>query len=1034
MIFAGILLVTTALAVTNDWENPAVNSIGRLPPRTYSMPLADEKGAFTDEIEPRTPYRIFLNGNWKLSWAGNPDMRVRGFEEPAYDDSRWFNIDVPSCVEMRGFGVPHYVNVSYPHSNALPRILDRTSGMPDFNPVSTYRTKFAIPAEWSGRRVILRFDGVGSAYYVWVNGKKIGYAEDSRLPSEFDITTIVKPTLNTLAVEVYKWCDGSYLEDQDMFRLSGIFRDVSVWSMPKDGIWDFTVRTSVDGHLEVKIGDESKSKFKVEQRTEVSLYDAEHKKIGDLHCSPLPSTFVLDVKNVRPWSAEKPYLYTLVVRKGEDIRMRRVGFKDVRIKDHALLLNGRKIKFKGVNRHESHPANGWTVSLADMERDIRMFKQNNINTVRTAHYPNHHLWYDLCDRYGIYVCAEANVEGHEPGLGKESLGARPELFDAIVERNVRQVLFYRNHPSIFLWSMGNETGHGEGFDRAIAAVKAVDPSRPTHWNCGNKSADVDSIFYRPIDWLEKRGIAGDDRGDIGDTNHTRGKVLFMCEYAHAMGTALGNFKDYWDVFYRHDSLAGGCVWDWADQAVWKDDGRGGRFLAYGGDWDEKPNDGPFCNNGLVNPLREESPKLLEVRQVHRNLVVSRAEDGGFVLWNRFGFSFADEFEGSWELVRDGVAVDRGSFEVPHLAPLSRAKLTTLPPVEPQEGRETFLNVAFCLKRDTQWAKKGWCVARDQLRIGPSLSFALGPAAPAGSVAIQDRGDRITVENGPTHAVFNRRTGTLCRLTMNGRTILSDDSAGTTAGPCLTCMRALTDNDIWLREESGGFMDSGLSQVRNHARPIRVVKGPSPVIETEVDVTGGKSAGFVYRVKWSFGAEGSVRMDQTVIPYGTMPKALPRLGTTWHLDASLENVEWYGRGPHENYVDRNASAFVGRWKSTVTDLFVPTVRPQDNGYRSLVRSVALRDADGFGVEFRADRPLFMQALHFTAEDLFTARQISGEKRRLLPLLPRKDVVLNLDVEQLGLGNRSCGPLPLAEFVFPVRETCWSVQLKPIGGAQ
>ena len=1048
-----------------EWENPAVNSIGRLPPRTYAMPLADERSALTDALEPETPYKKSLNGTWKLSWAGNPDLRVKGFEQVGFDDSAWFDIEVPSCVELSGFGSPGYTNQKYPHADlshptnaAFATIRDRQSGMPDYNPVSSYRTCFTVPESWRGRRVILRFDGVYSACYVWVNGKKVGYAEDSKLPSEFDITPYLNRTIeqsgqsnNVLAVEVYRWCDGSYLEDQDMTRFSGIFRDVTLWAMPKDGIWDFTVRASVDGHLEVKIGDESKSKSEVEQRMEVSLYDAEHKKVGDLHCSPSPSTFALDVKNVHPWSAEKPYLYTLVLRKGDDIRMRRIGFKEQKIAGNAILVNGKKIKFKGVNRHETSPTRGRSVTLEDMIRDIALMKRYNINTVRTSHYPDHHLWYDLCDRYGIYLCAEANVEGHEPGYGERGLGQFPEWEHTIVERNERHVKFYRNHPSVTMWSMGNETGHGDGFRHAIAAVKAIDPSRPVHWERGNLDADVDSRMYPSVEWLEQRGIFGDTgagamrreeggEGFVDPRDHSAKKCAFLCEYAHAMGNAVGNFAEYWDVFYRHDSLCGGCIWDWIDQALWKETGRidpktgkPERFLAYGGDFDEEPNDGPFNCNGVIDPERHVTAKLVEVGHVHRNLVVTRSDDAAgngfatvFELWNRFGFTSADEFTGVWMLRENGKVTKSGGFEPPALGPLSRCRFTVPGLAEAlaasAAGAELFVDFEFRTKRDEPWAEKGWVVARDQVRVGNCSNgrmFECSIAA-AKDMKIGEDGKTVTMECGGTTAVFCRKSGTLCELVMAGRTVLK----GPEAGPRLTCARAFTDNDRWLRQP---FYDSGLTQLRYHARPIVVNDG---VVRTVVEVTGSKSAGFTHETAWRLGADGVLTLENAVTPHGTMPQALPRLGLSMRIAPDLNVAEWYGRGPRENYVDRSTGSFLGLWSCSADELAEFYVRPQDNGYRGDVRWFSFANGDGSGIRISASEPLFVQALRCGWEDLEFARHRRGQQRVYAPVVDDRAIRLNLDVRQLGLGGGSCGPRTMDKYVFPIERTSWTLRIEPV----
>ena len=1041
-----------------EWENPEVNSINRLPARSYSMPLADEQAAFSDELEPPTPYKMSLNGTWRLSWAGNPDLRVKDFWKTDFDDGDWFDIEVPSCVELMGFGSPGYTNVRYPHANlsnptnpAFATIRDRQSGKRDYNPVSSYRRMFTVPQEWKGRRIILRFDGVYSAYYVWVNGEKVGYAEDSKLPSEFDITPYCRwgkkgegdeGGTNILAVEVYRWCDGSYLEDQDMTRYSGIFRDVTIWSMPENGIWDFAVKTEL-------LDDCTKGVLSVEGiegEWSATLYGADRKPVIDF-ASALPGRAAY-IPAPHLWSAENPYLYTLVIRKGDDVRMKRVGFKEQKIVGNAITVNGKKVKFKGVNRHETNPETGRTVSLQDMIRDVTLMKRYNINTVRTSHYPDHHLWYDLCDRYGIYLVAEANVEGHEPGYKADGIGLFKEWRHTIVERNERHATFYRNHPSVTLWSMGNETGHGDCFRDAIAAVKRIDPSRPVHWERGNVDADVDSRMYPSVEWLDARGRAGDlgidtSAADNKDksVSHTPGKAFFMCEYAHAMGNAIGNFAEYWDVFYKYDSLSGGCIWDWVDQAVWKytgkvdpATGKRERFLSYGGDFDEEPNDGPFNCNGVVDPLRRVTAKLIEVGHVHRNLVVTRAaeltEKGDviFELWNRFAFTRADEFIGAWELVVNGRSVKSGLFDVPKLEPLSRCQFTVPDVVDALEhsgaakDAEVFANFSFRLKKDTLWANRGWAVARDQVRLCGEWKGSKPVVACEVEPVESERTVEVSV--GGTKAVFSRTSGTLSELTMNGRTILRNPVEGIEAGPMLTCARAMTDNDIWMRVS---FYDSGLSQLRYHARPI-VISGNE--VRTTVEVTGSKSAGFTHETCWRFAADGAIEMANRVTPHGTMPAALPRLGLSLKLAGDLKNVEWFGRGPRENYIDRSTGSFIGTWKSSVEGLAEFYVRPQDNGYRGDVRTVEFRDGEGKGVEFSASEPMFVQALGCGWEDLEFSRHRNRQQRFRTPIVADGWINLNLDVRQLGLGGASCGPRPLDKYIFAICPMEWRLKISPL----
>lgn len=1081
VVVFSVILATTAGAA--EWEDLATNSINRLPARTYSMPLACEADALTDELEPSTPYKLSLNGTWKISWAGNPALRVKDFWKSDFDDSRWFDIEVPSCVELKGFGSPAYSAGAYPHARKWPKILDFDTEEPDYNPVSSFRRKFTVPADWQGRQVILRFDGVCSAYYVWVNGKFVGYAEDSKLPSEFDVTRYLKDFRretedgkrvgdekagceNVLAVEVYRWCDGSYLEDQDMFRYSGIVRDVTLWSKQKDGIWDFTVKASVDGRLEVEVVDEVEKRGGGGQRMSLSLYDADKKKVGDLIPSST-STYSLRLDAPHLWSAEDPYLYTLVIKKGDDIRMKRVGFKEQKIVGNVFTVNGKAVKLHGVNRHECSVEGGRTITLDDMVKDVTLFKRYNIDTVRTSHYPNHHLWYDLCDRYGIYVIAEANVEGHGYGFKEEGLGKEPQFDHSIVERNERQVVFYRNHPSVTLWSAGNETGHGDCFRHAIAAMKKLDPTRPVHWQIGNEAADVDSSMYPSVEWVEKRGQFGQagggalaaEKGEAFVTmskDYSAAKPYVICEYAHAMGNAVGNLKEYWDAIYAYPCLMGGCIWDWVDQAIWKytdkvdpKTGKRERYLAYGSDFDEVPGDGPFCLNGVVGPFREVSAKLIEVGHVYQPLSVEPAKDGGWTLFNRFGFTSSDALEARWTLLRDGEPVESGTFAPPIAPPLSSVPFKLPAKIADQaavyasgkEG-EYHLNVEFVTRTAMRWAPKGWVVARDQLALGGKNMLCRDSHVAVSMPTVKETRETVSVTTPRVAAVFSRASGTLSELKVDGVVVLKDPAEGIPAGPLLTCERAYTDNDRWMRHgdswtenrKKGCVYSRGLTQLRYHARPIVIEREKGPgwiIVKTSTAVTGSKSAGFDVDVTWVFHGDGRVEVANHVVPHGTMPPALPRLGFSFKLDKAMERMKWYGRGPRENYVDRKTASFMGVWSSTVTDQYEPYVRPQDNGYKCDVRWVEFADAAGKGVRFSSDVPMFVQALHYGKEDMEFSRHRGDERRYRAPLVPREEVLLNLDLRQTGLGGGSCGPLPLDKYRFKITEERWTYQIEPIG---
>ena len=1072
-----------------DWENIDVNSFNRMPAATYAMPLADAKAALTDALEFETPWKMSLNGTWKFHWCGDPQRRPLAFEKTSFDVSKWETIDVPCCVEMRGYGMPHYIAHGYPHKFAWPKILDKETGRPDYNPVMSYKRKFRLPDSWKGRETILRFEGAGSALYAWINGEKVGYAEDSKLPSEFNITPFLKDGENEISVQVFRWCDGSYVEDQDMLRFSGLFRDVSLWSRPKAGIADFVVtQTFGEGYKSATV-DVAVETYGDAKEITATLYDDGGRIVGQI---PTRDSRHATIKLEKPrlWSAEKPYLYTLVLKCGDDIRAKRIGLKEQKIVGEVFYVNGKPIKFKGVNRHETSPENGRTVSCAEMLRDAELMKRYNIDTVRTSHYPNHRLWYDICDRYGIYLVAEANVEAHGAGFRKDGFGPIQAWKQTIVERNERQVRFYRNNPSVTIWSMGNETKHGDNFRAAIAAVRKIDPSRPIHWEVGAKDADMDADMYRSVEWVKELGAAHDAAHD---------KPFFHTEYAHAMGNAIGNFQEYWDVTYAHPSLIGGCIWDWKDQANWAGTGRidpktgrEERYFAYGGDFYDNPHNGPICQNGVVGPLAEVTPKLIEVGHVHRNLVVSLPETtmpwGIFllsvrsgirngepipvVLRNRFSFTQSGEFDACWELVEDGRPIANGVCNWPSVPPQDWKNLEiAVPKTDVKESAEYFLNVEFRLKSDTIWAKKGWVVARDQIALGggnttsvqqqdgravsmkpplvvnegeKSITVACRAVAPqppqtVGSRVPRDRisdfvakedAATVTVSCGGTVAVFSRKSGLLTQLTVKGVVILKEVSPGVPAGPHLTCVRAFVDNDKWLKDS---FLASGLVRLGYHPEPI-VVTGDE--VKTVIDVTGTKGCGFKHECKYRFASDGSITMENTVKPYGVMPKALPRLGLTMRLDPALERVKYYGRGPWENYIDRCTGSFVGLYESTVTEQYVDYVRPQDNGYKSGVRWAEFADGAGKGVRFEASEPLFMQALHYGWEDIFLARHDGWQKhtqqiRRNSPPVAQRDVILNLDVRQTGLGGASVGPAPMEKYRFdPSAPVSWKLRIAPL----
>lgn len=1019
-----------------DWENPGLLGVNKEPGRATSMSYPDARSALVG-TRAATPFHLSLNGLWKFHWVGKPDDRPRDFWKPDYDVSGWADIKVPSVWEMQGYGIPVYTNVTFPHPANPPFIPH------EYNPVGSYRRAFTVPAGWSGRRTFIHFGGVYSFFYLWVNGRYVGLSKDSKLPAEFDITPYLRPGANTLAVEVYRWSDGSYLEDQDMFRFSGIFRDVYLYSTPQAHVRDFFVQTrfdagyrdarlSVDVHVRNR-SDEAKGPFRVEG----TLYDASGRVV---HASaPLTARFetlpageessaelAVDFAAPRKWSPEDPYLYRLLLTLYDaagrvvEVTGCNVGFRQVELRDQQFFLNGVSIKMKGVNRHEHDPDTGRAISLERMIQDIRLLKRYNINTVRCSHYPNDEKWYDLCDRYGILLVDEANVESHGMGYSWErSLGNNPDWKAAHVDRNTRMVQRDKNHPSVVMWSLGNEAGPGQNFAAAAEAIRALDRSRPIHYERYNEVADVDSTMYPDVAWLDSVGQS------------TSPKPFFVCEYAHAMGNAVGNLQEYWDVIESRPRLIGACIWDWVDQGLRKytdrtaPDGKLKWYYAYGGDYDDRPNDGNFCCNGVVPPDRQVTPKLLEVGKVYQYVGISPAnpEAGTLRVRNKYFFTNLKAFDVRWSLSEDGVVVQKGTLPPLNLAPGGEA-VVTVPFKKPtlKPGREYFLRLSFHTREKTDLVPAGWQVAWQQVPVKfagtPARRIAAIAAKP--SLTVRNTGSAVTVAGAGFRIVMDRKTGTIASMDVDGRRVIS-------RGPVLNLYRALVDNDTWLR---GAWFDSGLSQITPHVRSLRTRKlsDKAVAVDVELDCIGFKGSGFRHRATYTILADGSVVCDNQLTPVGSLPP-LPRIGVRMFVAGGHENLKWLGRGPGESYPDRKTSCDVGLYSGKVADQYVMYVRPQENGAKEDVRWAALTDGTGSGLLLVADAPMSMTFSHNTSEDLAELRHTQGERRRYNERIPREEVVVCIDARQMGLGGASCGPRPLEKYICRAVPTSFRYVLRP-----
>jgi beta-galactosidase len=1046
--FVGCFLAVSAWAQTPDWENEQVIGINKEPARATGVSYPNVQSAVraystktaADVLKKwrNSPYYQCLNGQWKFHWVKSPDERPVDFYKPDFDVSGWDEIPVPSNWEIHGYGTPIYSNIRYPHTRQPPKVLGQVpsdyTAAREPNPVGSYRMVFTVPKDWDGREVFIHFDGVASAFYLWINGQKVGYSEDSRTPAEFDITKFLRIGSNVLAAEVYRWSDGSYLEDQDYWRLSGIFRDVYLFSTPRVQLRDLFVLSDLDNEykdarLDVTARVRNLSTTSAQRLIYATLVDAAGRKTPLGQSEPAtvePGQEVQlkigsEVTNPLKWTAETPNLYTIVVELRDtaeettEVKACRFGFRKVELKDRQFLVNGVSIKLKGVNRHEHDPDRGQAIEIGSMIRDVELMKQNNIDTVRTAHYPDQPVWYDLCDLYGIYIIDEANVESHGMGYGQETLGAVESWKTAHVDREVRMVERDKNHPCVVIWSLGNEAGSGPNFEAAAQAIRNLDTSRPIHYERMNSVADIDSTMYPSVEWLIATG-----RSDSP-------KPFLMCEYAHSMGNATGNLQEYWDAIYAHPRLIGGCIWDWVDQGLRKytgeknPDGSRQWFFAYGGDYGDRPNDNNFCCNGVVDPDRSNTAKLREVGKVYQyvDFALGEVTDKGATveLTDKYFFTNLDQFGLQWQLVEEGRVVKKGRAKLGSIAPGQSMRIN-LPVTQPRlkPGAEYFLNVSLTQTQDELYAKAGHVVAREQFKLpygapaAPSLDLSRLPA-----LTVVEEGDSITVTGKDFQAVFSRSASTLSSLSYKGGETLADSG-----GPRLNLYRALVDNDKWFLRD---IERTGIANLSYSSKSVTVEQPASGIVRVRcvVDCAGKSETGMTHTATFTVFGDGSIDVTNQVEPYGAL-SVLPKLGVSMVLPKKLDTLTWLGRGPHESYVDRKRSADVGLYSGKVADQYERYVRPQENGNKTDVRWATLTDKKGKGLLVVTDGTYSISAHHNTAADYDQAKHIDK-------VVPRDEVYLCIDAAHMGLGGASCGPRPMNQYILNAGSTRFRYSLRP-----
>ena len=988
---------------TNDWENPHIIGINKEPAAATFIPFADA-GAMRSDPSYRKPWLrnnssryMLLNGKWKFNWVKSPDERPKDFYRTSFNTDGWNDINVPSNWEMEGYGTPIYTNITYPFRNNPPFIQGQRgyTVCDEPNAVGSYRRDFILPDSWKDKEVFITFEGVYSAMYLWINGKKVGYSQGPTTDARFDITKYVRPGKNVVAVEVYRWSDGSYIEDQDMFRMSGIYRDVYLSASPKTALADIYLTSDISDdmsaarlNVKTKVRNHGKKadtrSFRVSvtdtNGAKVSSFSSDAVKVAPGETAEINSSS--DLSGIALWNCETPVLYTVDIEMLDangnvvETTTQQYGFRKVEIRDNKVYVNGALTMFKGANHHDVHPRHGKAVPLETMIEDVVMFKRHNLNTIRTSHYPKDPKMYALFDYYGLYVIDEADQECH----GNMSLTDNPEWRDAFVDRAVRMTERDKNHPSVIFWSLGNESGGGCNAVAEYEAVRAIDP-RIIHYEGMNDIADIDSRMYPSID------------GMIEQDHQKRGKPFILCEYAHAMGNAIGNLPEYWDYIENHsERLIGGCIWDWVDQSLNKP-GEPDSHRYYGGAFGDFPNDNDFCCNGIVGSDRKVTPKLLEVKNAYQYIGFDLLPDGKVALKNKYTALTLDNFVLEYRIEKDGTPVSSGRLALPGSKPGETAYIEIPQLIGAPDDGEYFAIFEVKLKEDNSWADTGHTVASKQFKINdysPSLS-EVKTTVPLG---LHLEGNRLWIGNGNCEFRFDNGSGTLVGMTAGGTYILHG-----TDGFVLDWYRSINN-----RQYSWTEPKITLDDFKYSLSPDSTTAHVSASFKAEIgDIT------LPYSIDYTVYGNGTADVAATFHAPGNFN--LPRLGLTATLSPALENVDWFGRGPIENYTDRQAAAFIGRYSGTVEGMREHYVRPQSMGNRCDTRWLTLADSDGKGIRISGSEPFAFSAQHYTDKDLWKVRYDHE-----LPTIRRAEVVLCLDCAQFGLGNNSCGPGPLAKYTI------------------
>lgn len=1027
----GFLLKTDTAAVPKEIEDPENLGMNKQAAHATLMPYASLKEALAANRH-ASSFSRSLNGLWKFNWVNWPQKRPVNFYKTNYDVSGWKAIKVPSNWEIEGYGTPVYSNFNYIFKKDFPKVMstppENYTTFKERNAVGSYRRDFTVPAEWAGRRVFITFDGVDNGFFIWVNGQKVGYSVNSRNAAEFDLTKYLKPGKNVLAVEVYRFTSASYLEDQDMWRLSGIFRNVTLWSTPQEHIRDYFIKTNLDAQyknayvtVSTKIKNYGSAPTQVRQVT-VSLYNGPVPVPGATGKKTVPALqpgeeVNVDVKfyvnSPQKWTAETPKLYTSVIMLADGAQAietlsARTGFRKIEIKGRVFMVNGVPVKLLGVNRHEHWPEAGHAITEAQMITEINLIKQANCNHVRTCHYADDPRWYELCDEYGIYLVAEANVECHG---AMNQFNDEPRVKAAIIDRNVANTESFKNHPSVIIWSLGNENGSGgSNFRAALSAVKTIDPSRPTHYEGfgtgdSNNPADMDSEMYTNFAQLDKRA---------NDPELT--KPFYICEYEHNRFSSMGSLDLYVEMFYKYPALMGGAIWQWSDQGLYNHRDPNRQITAFGGGFGDYPNDHYSVMNGVIFSDKTPKPQYAEMKHAYQRVIITAKDIKAklFTVKNRYEFISLNELTTSWEISEDGKPLTSGKFEAGVIGPGQQKDIHIPYKFTPKPGAEYFLKISFNQATDKLWAKKGFEVASQQFELHVPLPAVENHLAD-GILTLNDTKDITKVKGTGFSLEFDKAKGTFSKIEKDGTNLLRDGG-----GPMLHLWRAPHQDDDVTWKYAAGWEKYGLRTLTWVVCNIESRQVSAHAVEINVNLTGTGKQGFTvhHKVTYTITGDGIIKSVNEV-NFSDPKVILARIGVRMFLDKSLDRFDYLGRGPMETYNNRKSGYDIAHYASSVGQQLTPYEKPMDCGNHEDVRWANVTSAKGLGINVsRADSLLQVAALPYSDEELEPA-----EYKADLP--ESKGTVLYINHKTLGIASRAA---ILEPFLVYARPATFSYQIK------